>query len=162
MIAITATTINRVRFNESDHGRASMVVPANNRRATITGFIGERRSSIDRTLFDKLSTPHTTTAGRLTLCRHPKTCAKCTRIRASFIMAWSRRLLARASGLPSSWGIARLGLRDPPVGWRSNINNCSKRQMKQLLLVYIVLEIHVSMLFSFRGMRYENGETRIV
>ncbi|KAH3737718.1 hypothetical protein DPMN_044311 [Dreissena polymorpha] len=45
----------RVRFNESDHGRATMVVPANNRRATIAVFNGERRSSIDRALFDILS-----------------------------------------------------------------------------------------------------------
>ncbi|KAH3723927.1 hypothetical protein DPMN_049725 [Dreissena polymorpha] len=44
-----------VRFNESDHGRATMVVPANNRRATIAVFNGERRSSIDRALFDILS-----------------------------------------------------------------------------------------------------------
>ena len=43
------------RFNESDHGRATMVVPANNRRATIAVFNGERRSSIDRALFDILS-----------------------------------------------------------------------------------------------------------
>ncbi|KAH3875225.1 hypothetical protein DPMN_038488 [Dreissena polymorpha] len=45
----------RVRFNESDHGRATMVVPANNCRATIAVFNGERRSSIDRALFDILS-----------------------------------------------------------------------------------------------------------
>ncbi|KAH3851266.1 hypothetical protein DPMN_093746 [Dreissena polymorpha] len=45
----------RVRFNESDHGRATMVVPANNRRATIIGFNRERRSSVDRALFDILS-----------------------------------------------------------------------------------------------------------
>ncbi|KAH3737212.1 hypothetical protein DPMN_043794 [Dreissena polymorpha] len=45
----------RVRFNESDHGRATMVVPANNRRATKAVFNGERRSSIDRALFDILS-----------------------------------------------------------------------------------------------------------
>ncbi|KAH3799337.1 hypothetical protein DPMN_152944 [Dreissena polymorpha] len=45
----------RVRFNESDHGRATMVVPANNRCATITGFNRERRSSVDRALFDILS-----------------------------------------------------------------------------------------------------------
>ena len=44
-----------VVFNESDHGRATMVVPANNRRATIAVFNGERRSSIDRALFDILS-----------------------------------------------------------------------------------------------------------
>ncbi|KAH3747090.1 hypothetical protein DPMN_181512 [Dreissena polymorpha] len=44
-----------VRFNESDHSQAIMVLPGNNRRATITGFIRERRSSVDRTLFDILS-----------------------------------------------------------------------------------------------------------
>ncbi|KAH3727608.1 hypothetical protein DPMN_053547 [Dreissena polymorpha] len=48
-------TTTWVRFNESDHGRAAMVVPANNRRATIAVFNGERRSSIDRALFDILS-----------------------------------------------------------------------------------------------------------
>ncbi|KAH3700893.1 hypothetical protein DPMN_075874 [Dreissena polymorpha] len=32
-----------------------MVVPANNRRATITEFNRERRSSVDRALFDILS-----------------------------------------------------------------------------------------------------------
>ncbi|KAH3770137.1 hypothetical protein DPMN_171420 [Dreissena polymorpha] len=32
-----------------------MVVPANNRRATITGLNGERRSSVDRALLDILS-----------------------------------------------------------------------------------------------------------
>ncbi|KAH3800176.1 hypothetical protein DPMN_153805 [Dreissena polymorpha] len=49
-----------------------MVVPANNRRATITGFNGERRSSVDRALFDILSsdrspplTPRLLVAGRL-------------------------------------------------------------------------------------------------
>ncbi|KAH3700796.1 hypothetical protein DPMN_075776 [Dreissena polymorpha] len=35
--------------------RTTMVVPANNRRATITGFNRERRSSVDRALFDILS-----------------------------------------------------------------------------------------------------------
>ncbi|KAH3866175.1 hypothetical protein DPMN_029232 [Dreissena polymorpha] len=45
----------QVRFNESDHDRATMVVPANNRRETIAVFNGERRSSIDRALFDILS-----------------------------------------------------------------------------------------------------------
>ncbi|KAH3851597.1 hypothetical protein DPMN_094079 [Dreissena polymorpha] len=44
-----------VRFNKSDHGRATMVVPANNRRMTITGFNRERRFSVDRVLFDILS-----------------------------------------------------------------------------------------------------------
>ncbi|KAH3814045.1 hypothetical protein DPMN_142523 [Dreissena polymorpha] len=44
-----------VRFNESDHGRAIMVVPANNRRATITEFNRERRSSVDRAFLDILS-----------------------------------------------------------------------------------------------------------
>ncbi|KAH3856140.1 hypothetical protein DPMN_098720 [Dreissena polymorpha] len=53
--SISVMTITRVRFNESDHGRATMVVPANNRRATIAVFNGERRSSIDRVLFDILS-----------------------------------------------------------------------------------------------------------
>ncbi|KAH3806930.1 hypothetical protein DPMN_135260 [Dreissena polymorpha] len=48
-------TETRARFNESDHGRVSMVVPANNRRAKITGLNGERRSSVDRALFDVLS-----------------------------------------------------------------------------------------------------------
>ncbi|KAH3861379.1 hypothetical protein DPMN_024307 [Dreissena polymorpha] len=47
--------ITRIRLNESDHGRATMVVPANIRRATITGFNRERRSSVDRALFDILS-----------------------------------------------------------------------------------------------------------
>ena len=47
--------MTRVRFNESDHGRATMVVPANIRRATITEFNGERRSSVDRALFHVLS-----------------------------------------------------------------------------------------------------------
>ncbi|KAH3835448.1 hypothetical protein DPMN_108795 [Dreissena polymorpha] len=42
-------------FNESDHGRVGMVVPANIRRATITGLTGERRSSVDRAFFDVLS-----------------------------------------------------------------------------------------------------------
>ncbi|KAH3889930.1 hypothetical protein DPMN_013997 [Dreissena polymorpha] len=32
-----------------------LVVPANNRRATITGCNRERRSSVDRALFDILS-----------------------------------------------------------------------------------------------------------
>ncbi|KAH3769336.1 hypothetical protein DPMN_170586 [Dreissena polymorpha] len=44
-----------VRFNESDHSRATMVVQENNHRATITGFNRERRSSVDRALFDILS-----------------------------------------------------------------------------------------------------------
>ncbi|KAH3839630.1 hypothetical protein DPMN_113062 [Dreissena polymorpha] len=48
-------SLSRVRFNESDHGRVTMVVPANNRRATITGFNRERRSSFERMLFDILS-----------------------------------------------------------------------------------------------------------
>ncbi|KAH3721370.1 hypothetical protein DPMN_064293 [Dreissena polymorpha] len=47
--------MSRVRFNECNHGRATMVVPANIRRATITELDGERRSSVDRTLFDKFS-----------------------------------------------------------------------------------------------------------
>ncbi|KAH3788854.1 hypothetical protein DPMN_167016 [Dreissena polymorpha] len=50
-----STLSNWVRFNESDHGRVTMVVPANNRRATITGFNGERRLSVDCALFDILS-----------------------------------------------------------------------------------------------------------
>ncbi|KAH3698425.1 hypothetical protein DPMN_055169 [Dreissena polymorpha] len=45
----------RVRFNESDHGRETMVVPGNNRRAAITGFNRKRQSSVDRALFDILS-----------------------------------------------------------------------------------------------------------
>ncbi|KAH3707566.1 hypothetical protein DPMN_066976 [Dreissena polymorpha] len=49
------TTFTWVWFNESDDGRATMVVPANNRRATITGFNRERRSSVHRALFDILS-----------------------------------------------------------------------------------------------------------
>ncbi|KAH3827659.1 hypothetical protein DPMN_129599 [Dreissena polymorpha] len=55
MVETPIATGFRVRFNESDHGRACMVVSANNCRATITGFNGERRSSVDRALFDILS-----------------------------------------------------------------------------------------------------------
>ncbi|KAH3856931.1 hypothetical protein DPMN_099526 [Dreissena polymorpha] len=53
-----------------------MVVQANYRRATITEFNRERRSSVDRAFSTYCRAtavhPHTTTARRLVLCRHTK------------------------------------------------------------------------------------------
>ncbi|KAH3887612.1 hypothetical protein DPMN_011630 [Dreissena polymorpha] len=60
-----------------------MVVPANNRRATITGFNGERRSSVDRAFFDTSdrSPPSHHDWSSLDALSAPKIRAKCTRMR---------------------------------------------------------------------------------
>ncbi|KAH3866161.1 hypothetical protein DPMN_029217 [Dreissena polymorpha] len=69
---------DRVRFNESDHGRATMAVPANNRRAPITGFNSERRSSVDRALFDILLSDRKGLPDQLGTCRrHPESVRRC-------------------------------------------------------------------------------------
>jgi hypothetical protein len=80
-----------------------MVVPANNRRATITGLNGERRLSVDRALFDVLSsdrslplTPRLLVAWRFVSNQNPCKMTDHTVVRPQSrqLAPWTRRVVS--------------------------------------------------------------------